>query len=178
MQRRSFITALAVLVHALIAVTVAIPGVRFLVAPLRSRRRRTEFVRVAALKDIAADHPTRVVVRADRADAYTRYPPGPIGAVWLRRADSDNADANVQCLQTICPHLGCAIDYAADRSAFYCPCHASEFAPDGERRYGPSPRDMDALACRLSEPDEQGERWVEVQYKEFRTGTPDQVPLM
>ncbi len=70
----------------------------------------------------------------------------------------------------ICPHLGCAIDYAADRDVFQCPCHASEFDRLGRRVVGPAPRDMDELPCRVTAADESGQRWVEVQYDVFKTG--------
>jgi hypothetical protein len=32
---------------------------------------------------------------------------------------------------------------------------------------------MDELACRVTDPDEDGQRWVEVRYQEFRTGVAD-----
>ena len=80
----------------------------------------------------------------------------------------------VRCFQTSCPHLGCGVDYSADRKAFTCPCHASEFAVDGTPRFGPSPRPMDQLACRVTEPDGQGQRWIEVDYQE---GTDQEVTM-
>ena len=97
----------------------------------------------------------------------------------LVRADqiADDADAtsapSIRCLQTICPHLSCGVDYVVDRGAFSCPCHVSEFDAGGKRLSGPSPRDMDELECRVTPPDEDGRRWVEVRYQEFRCGTPD-----
>jgi Rieske Fe-S protein len=78
----------------------------------------------------------------------------------------------IRCVQAMCPHLGCGIDFVPDRRVFTCPCHASEFDAAGQRRFGPSPRDMDELECRVSPPDERGERWIEVKYVEFRTGIP------
>ncbi|MCH7591991.1 MAG: Rieske 2Fe-2S domain-containing protein, partial [Planctomycetes bacterium] len=154
-----------------------IPGVRYLLDPLRRSRTAFDFLRAAPLAALREGRPVRVIVSADRWDAYTHYPPGPIGSVWLIREQDDGDAPKVRCLQTICPHLGCGIDYVADRNAFVCPCHASEFEPGGRRRFGPSPRDMDELQCRITGPTDSHERWVEVRYAEFQTGKTAKQPL-
>lgn len=197
MQRRSFITAAVSLIQGAIGVVIAIPALRMLLAPLRlpsdrksgyavaersyGRQETGGFTRVIALSAVPNERPVRVTVSAPRFDAYTHYPPGPIGHVWLvREADAEPPDSAAQplgdgraalrCFQTICPHLGCGIDLTPDGTAFLCPCHTSEFDASGHRRFGPSPRDMDELTCRVTDPDERGRRWVEVKYEEFPTG--------
>ncbi len=158
------------LTQAIIAGIVAIPGLRFLTDSLRQREAPREFTRTVPLDALTVGRPTMISIRAPLTDAYVRYPPGPVGTVWLLREESPGAASAVRCWQSICPHLGCGIDYAVDRKAFFCPCHASEFGLDGSTRSGPSPRSMDELAVRITEPDADGKRWVEVQYEEFRTG--------
>ncbi len=207
-QRRTFLKALAALIDGAVALGVAIPGLRFFAGPLRRKRSGRDFSRVTPLDGLPEGRPIRMVVTADRYDAYVHYPPGPIGQVWLIRnaapprscsppseisnlkseisnlkseisnlkseiskgGGPPDGEPCVRCFQTICPHLGCEIDYAADRNAFACPCHASEFDADGRRKFGPAPRDMDKLECRVSPPDENGRRWIEVRYQEFQTG--------
>ena len=173
MHRRTFLKTLGAWLNGLVGLAVGIPGIRFLLDPLRRAPHKRGFIRVGPLASVIAGRPQRVTVLADRWDAYTHHPPGPIGNVWLLRNESDDRDPKIRCLHVICPHLGCAIDYAADRNTFSCPCHASEFDPTGRRRFGPSPRDMDELKCRISDADESGVRWVEVKYQEFQTGMPE-----
>ncbi len=174
MNRRKFLEVLAAAMNAAVGLLVAVPAFRFLTEPLRRKRREERFLRLAPLDSLTPGRPLRALVHADRQDAYMHHPAAPVGAVWLTRA---TPDADVRCLQVICPHLGCGIDYAADRSAFSCPCHASDFDASGRRRSGPSPRDMDQLPCRVTEPDESGLRWIEVQYTEFQTGLAEKRPL-
>ncbi len=38
----------------------------------------------------------------------------------------------------ICPHAGCVVDWQADQSTFVCPCHDSQFGPDGAVLRGPA----------------------------------------
>lgn len=168
--RRTFVRIIATALHGAVGLILAVPALRFLLDPLRRRTASAEFVRIAPVSLLSVDKPVRVVVSAERTDAYVHFPPGPIGSVWLVRDGGSDDIPTVRCLQTICPHLGCGTDYAADRHAFSCPCHASDFDLTGRRSEGPSPRDLDQLPCRVSEPDAQGRRWIEVKYQEFRIG--------
>jgi Rieske Fe-S protein len=94
---------------------------------------------VARLDALAPGSVTRVEVRAAVRDGWMRSPPRRIGAAWLLRSGD-----LVRAWSAVCPHLGCAVDHAGN-GGFVCPCHDSAFGPDGRRRSGPSPRDMDPL---------------------------------
>ncbi len=200
-DRRGFLKRCLALVHGFLGGFVAFAGLRFLLDPLRRTGRPRagqlaggwgrdgRYIRVAPLSALASHRPTglpaagdkggsvRVAVLADRWDAFTHYPPGPIGSVWLLPTVNERGEPTVRCLQTICPHLGCAIDYRSDREIFSCPCHASDFDRTGKRLTGPSPRDMDELNCRITEADGQGRRWIEISYQEFETGAGVKRPL-
>jgi Rieske Fe-S protein len=172
-HRRTVLKMAAGAIQAAAAMLLGVPGFRFLWGGSGRRRGESEFVRAVPFADLADGKPVRVVIAADRWDAYVHYPPGPIGSVWLIRENGARESGRVRCLQTICPHLGCGIDFAASRGLFTCPCHASAFDVSGRVLGGPSARAMDELECRIGEPDEQGRRWVEVRYQEFQTGVAD-----
>jgi Rieske Fe-S protein len=84
----------------------------------------------------------------DRKDAWNVYPDEPIGGIYLRRT---SASEPPQAFSATCPHLGCYVDYEANRGHFHCPCHDSSFEVDGKRilpeppKVCPSARDMDSL---------------------------------
>ena len=165
-------------IQAAISLAVAIPALRYLLHPLRRSRKASKYLRAAPLATLREGHPLRVLIEDDRWDAYIHHPTAPVGSVWLLRDRDEEGQSITRCLQTICPHLGCGIDYAADRQAFICPCHASEFDLTGRQRFGPSPRDMDELVHRVTEADDQGRQWIEVQYEEFRTGLSVKRPIV
>ena len=49
---------------------------------------------------------------------------------------------------SVCPHLGCRYNWAAEQKRFICPCHGSEYGIQGEYLAGPAPRGLDPLPFR------------------------------
>lgn len=52
-------------------------------------------------------------------------------------------------ISAVCTHLGCLVKRQGDGS-FKCPCHGSQFAPDGTVTHGPAPRDLHWLKLSTS----------------------------
>lgn len=151
------------------AVAVAVPVVRALITPISKDtvRGADGFVPVASVDALPVDgtpFQVPVIVQAPR-DAYNVLPPTQVGAVFLRRGPK----GEVVAFSTVCPHLGCGVDYKAAEQTFACPCHESSFALDGAVGAGPSPRPLDKLETRVSN------GTIEVRYRLFKTGTSDKV---
>jgi Rieske Fe-S protein len=156
---------------ALLAAPVA--GLRVWLAPLRRRVAGSagRWVRVTSLAALPENGvPQRFAVRADQANAWTRSPAAPIGAVFLRRTEG----VQVEALNVVCPHAGCLVDYAPDSQSFLCPCHNSTFALDGQVHdpASPSPRGLDPLEAEVREGSE-----VWVRFQNFRAGIKERIPL-
>jgi len=105
----------------------------------------------------------------DRTDAWNLYPQERIGSVYLVVPKGTD---QIKALNTICPHLGCAVDTqktAGGGTKFYCPCHTSSFALDGERNMPcVAPRAMDELKCKQEMVDG---RWnISVVFENFLPG--------
>lgn len=157
-------------------------GLRVVVDPLRRGRgqREANFVRVTTLAGLPDDGvPRKFPVVASRVDAWNTFASVPVGAVYLRRVGADGADGlggadGLEAFNVVCPHAGCFVNLAADRSRFVCPCHKSSFGLDGsvDDPTSPSPRAMDALDVEVRDG---GEVWV--RFQNFRPGTPDKTPV-
>lgn len=52
-------------------------------------------------------------------------------------------------LSAVCPHLGCTVRETGN--GFKCPCHGSEFDPDGILLKGPARRDMNIIPVELNQ---------------------------
>lgn len=151
------------------AVAVGGPAIRAALAPVSMRTVTGvgEFVPVARLDALPADgQPVSapVIVEAPQ-DGWNVLPPTTVGAVFLRRTDG-----KVRAWSSICPHLGCGIDYDKGRKQFACPCHESWFEADGAVSSGPSPRGMDELETEVVD----GQ--VRVKFVKFKIGTSEKVP--
>ena len=59
-------------------------------------------------------------------------------------------DGELFALSAVCPHKGCKVRPQSDGS-FECPCHHSEFAPDGRVLKGPAKTDLPRLAVKLDD---------------------------
>lgn len=168
--RRRFVTGLFAGLAGLVAVAAAVaPGLAVLFDPLRKRKvtQGGSWTRVASLAQIPADGKPRQfkVVEQEPRDKWNLYEPQPVGAVFLMRTSSD---ADPVALSSICPHLGCGVDYDAKKNLIVCPCHNGQFGVDGKQTQDStvSPRDLDPLEVRVDE--QSGD--VLVNYKRFKGG--------
>ncbi len=57
-------------------------------------------------------------------------------------------------LSATCTHLGCTTPYLADQKAFRCPCHGSQFSPEGiNAPGGRAKRPLERCTVRLVDTD-------------------------
>lgn len=132
-------------------------------------------VRIGPLDMLPADgQPRQFAVSVDVADAWSRDRDRRIGSVYLSRSDSADGP-QITAFTATCPHLGCSVDYDAEAGRYQCPCHASAFAKDGRRLFGPSRRGLDPLPVQLVDDGGRLEIWVT--FERFRTGVAERVPL-
>ena len=171
-ERRGFIKFLCAFIGTLISAVPFGAGVWSYFDPLAKRNKGggggDGFVMVTTLDAIAADgSPAKFSVVADKVDAWNRFSNVSIGAVYLRLVDGVP-----KALHTVCPHLGCFVDYRPGNKDFFCPCHNSNFKLDGSLAVGVSPRRMDPLDIQIRNKTE-----VWVKFQNFQPGHSDRVPV-
>ena len=174
MERRSFLKWVIHGLGALFAAVLGLPALAYLLDARHRPARAGQFKTVARLTDLVEDVPHQVVVQETRRDAWTLHPNDMIGRVWLIRRDQETVDA----FTTVCPHLGCPVNFAEKDKLFICPCHGGTFDVNGQRveRPGfvnPAPRGMDRLECRRDPTDP---TLIQVKYQNFLQGQPTAIP--
>jgi len=179
-SRRGFFGKLAtIVIGAIVTVFPFLAGALVVSDPLRRGRGQggAKFLRVAALDAVPADGaPHAYPVIDERQDAWTHYPPEPIGSVFLLRSPGQDG---VRCFNAVCPHAGCLIGYLAQKKYFQCPCHTSAFDLAGTTLTEVSrvsPRDMDSLDCEVRSVDGVAEVWVK--FENFQTGLKEKIPTV
>ena len=90
-------------------------------------------------------------------------------AIWVRRTDA--REHGIIVLSSICPHLGCPVNWHPDQSQFVCPCHGGVFNTDGQHTAGPPPRSLDSLAFQVRG----GHLWV--RWQDFKIGVAERIPV-
>merc|ERR1712032_982085 len=71
-------------------------------------------------------------------------------------------------LNAVCTHLGCVVPWSAANNKFMCPCHGSQYAPDGHVVRGPAPLPLALAHCNTAEDGKiLFSPWTE---EDFRTG--------
>jgi len=170
-DRRSLLKRAIYGLSALVAALLGIPALAYLIDPRNRPVRDSEFKTVARLSDLPIGQPQQVVIRDISRDAWTLHPNDVIGRIWLVR----RGDKEVEAFTTICPHLGCSVNFEEKEKLFLCPCHGGTFNMDGQRvetpgRANPAPRGMDHLDCRIEA------ELVQVKYQNFIQGKEEAIP--
>lgn len=70
-------------------------------------------------------------------------------------------------LNAVCTHLGCVVPWSAPNNKFMCPCHGSQYAPDGHVVRGPAPLPLALAHLNVEDDKILFTPWTE---EDFRTG--------
>ena len=176
MNRRDFYRYGTIVVGNLVGLTLAVPGVAYILSPLLKRQGQDggEFQEVAKLSDLKVGVPVSVPIIEERQDAWVKYPKEPVSSVWLIRQPPCNSKEQVLALSSECPHLGCAVSLGEDGTSFFCPCHTSSFDLCGGPTNKIPPRPMDGLEVKLTT---DSDPKIQVKFQRFRAQSEEKIPL-
>lgn len=143
-SRRDFLANAAVALTVIPGLGIAVGhAVRFLVPPSSVR---TEDVLVGRLAELPKGS-SRVL-----QDVYGN------DLIAVRVGEKE-----VRVFSSICPHLGCAVQWDPQAGNFLCPCHLGRFDTDGQVIAGPPPAPLQSYPSAL---DEAGNIFVTVPVRE------------
>jgi Rieske Fe-S protein len=168
-ERRTFLKWAINGLGLLFAAVLGVPAVIYLIDPLNRKRAKSDYRSTGVrLSSLEVNKPVQAVLRDVRHDAWTLHPNDVIGRVWLVKRDKNTVEA----FTTVCPHLGCSVNFEASVGRFICPCHNGTFDLEGQRVQfkegnNPAPRDMDKLKVRRDPKDSD---MILVEYLNFRQG--------
>ena len=191
--RRSILVHIltAVLSFVIVAVPSTLGGLFFLDPILGKRKAATSgakggevpgkdeagFIRLDVTKDAVPEDgtPLSVTVIDDLVDAWNMFPNVPVGSIWLRKV----GDGPILAFNSVCPHLGCSVDYVRAENHFFCRCHTSAFALDGKKTNVIPPRDMDALdvSMRTNGLEDANGLEIWVKFQNFQRATSDKIVI-
>jgi menaquinol-cytochrome c reductase iron-sulfur subunit len=169
-SRRSFLGCLTSLLLGLLAVLLAAPAVAYFLSPLRRKDAEgagPAYLDAGPLADYPVGQWRLAALEQVHQDGWRKSRAS--RPVWVRR--EAQGQPGVTVLSALCPHLGCPINFLADRTQFECRCHGGRFDADGRRVSGPPPRGLDPLEVEVRG----GRLWV--RWQEFKIGVAERVPV-
>jgi Rieske Fe-S protein len=160
-SRRKFLTLVPFGILAGMAGVMAAAAFRFL-RPAAAAQREARWLDVAPVSQLKGDKPMMRTVLAERS------------AGWSLTVEEQQVfvlpTPNHQTLSSMCPHEGCNVVWRDETNNFFCPCHDSSFAANGERVSGPARRGLDPLPTR------EKDGVLQVQYQTFVNNIEERVP--
>lgn len=169
-ERRGFVKFLCIVIGGIVSAVPFGAGIWAYLNPLTREKEGggDGFIKITTLDAIPANGtPAKFSVIADKEDAWNKFKNISVGAIYLLKEGG-----KVKALHTVCPHLGCFIDYRSSKNDFFCPCHNSNFKLDGSIVSGVSPRPMDPLKIEIRNKEE-----VWVKFQNFQPGHDHPIPL-
>jgi len=190
LPRRGILVQFVTAVISIVLVTVpATLGGLFFLDPIMRRRKAAKrgdsvgrkdaegFIRLNVTRDVipADGTPVSFTVTDDLSDAWNQFRDVPVGSIWLRKI----GDGPILVFNSICPHLGCSVDYRRAQNDFFCPCHTSSFSLDGAKTNEVPPRDMDSLevSMRTNGKEDPAGNEIWVRYQKFRGATTEKIAI-
>lgn len=162
-NRRSFFGVLLGIGSAGMGALLAVPVLRYVLYPLTAKSGKSTWTAVGDMAEFSdLSKPILKPLALKQLDGWSEVESSQ--NVYVTK----NPQGKLEVLSSICPHLGCIVDWHKSQDQFFCPCHGSVFNPEGKHVSGPSPRGLDTLPHKIVN----GKLMVKFEY--FRENVPNQ----
>jgi Rieske Fe-S protein len=138
LTRRGLFMKLGILFNGVVATTLAVPIVRFLLSSvtLGNQDAYTAWVPIGHVGEFPEGETRLATFRnpfVTPTDGKTAD-----AACWVRRIEGEQ----FQVFAVNCAHLGCPVRWFPQSGLFMCPCHGGAYYRDGSRASGPPERGL------------------------------------
>jgi Rieske Fe-S protein len=138
LSRRGLFVKIGILCNGVVAVVLAVPIVRYLMASI-TRGRGNGYLSRVSLGPVG-QFPEGETRLATFRNPYVTPTDGKTAdtACWVRRVEGEK----FQVFAVNCMHLGCPVRWFPQSGLFLCPCHGGVYYRDGSRAAGPPERGL------------------------------------
>lgn len=138
MDRREFLKKAIISCSALCIA--ALGAIAAFLYPAKTGQRKQQFVYLMEEDDLPRRGVRMVTfsVRAEEQDVVT-----------VNRVFVVGGDQGVTAFSPVCTHLGCFVNWDANKKTFICPCHGGKFSMSGEVIGGPPPAPLKKLPLHI-----------------------------
>ncbi|MFN2221336.1 MAG: ubiquinol-cytochrome c reductase iron-sulfur subunit [Chloroflexota bacterium] len=145
LDRRDFMKAVTGAIGGLIAATIAIPAVAYIIGPALKRNEAEEWIALGSASKVEIGTPTLFKASVERQTGWILN----VSELTVYVLTEDGRE--YVAMSNTCTHLGCRVRWIADEDRFFCPCHNATFNKSGEVLSGPPPRPLDRYEVKLED---------------------------
>jgi nitrite reductase/ring-hydroxylating ferredoxin subunit len=135
-SRRWLLFKAGIALNAFVGVILAVPIVRYLLAPWRKDASYDSWVSLGSLDTFPIGETRLAYYKNPAADSWDGQTDNV--ACYVRREASDQ----FKVFAINCAHLGCPVRWFPQSQLFMCPCHGGVYYADGSRASGPPERGL------------------------------------
>ena len=139
-SRRQFVQLTTAAVGTIIAAAIGIPAIVYLIDPALKSGKADAWVPLGSLKSFPVGKPTLVSFTRSQINGWEKTVTSH-GVFVVRKSDTETL-----VLSNKCTHLGCQVNWKADKQEYICPCHDAQFDISGKVLGGPPPRPLDGYS--------------------------------
>lgn len=143
-SRRWVLVKIGVAFNALVGIALAIPVVKYLLAPIARDQRNKSWVSLGVVDKFPVGETRLATFTNPSRRPWDGMTDGV--ACWVRRSAVDQFTV----FAINCAHLGCPVRWFPQSQLFMCPCHGGVYYADGSRASGPPERGLFTYDSRIS----------------------------
>jgi len=143
LNRRDFIKATVATIGGLIAASIGIPSIAYLLSPGLKAEEDTDSLDLGRLDKYPVGRPTRFEFTRTKVDGWERTATN-YGLYVYRKNENE-----VRVFSDICTHLACRVTWHPEIEHYVSPCHDGHFDIVGNVLSGPPPRPLDEHITRI-----------------------------
>jgi menaquinol-cytochrome c reductase iron-sulfur subunit len=139
-SRRDFIKLTTAAAGTVIGAAIGLPAIAYLIDPALKAVKADAWIQLGKLESFEIGNPTLVSFTRSKINGWEKTV-NSYGVFVLRKSDTE-----VLVLSNKCTHLGCHVNWKADKQEYICPCHDAQFGINGNVLGGPPPRPLDSYS--------------------------------
>jgi Rieske Fe-S protein len=139
-SRRDFIKLVTFGAGGVIVAGIGIPAIDYLIAPALRSSKADTWVPLGKVESFDVGKPALATFVRSQVNGWEKTATS-YGVFVLKKSDTE-----FFVLSNKCTHLGCHVNWNADKKEYICPCHDAQFDINGKVLGGPPPRPLDVYS--------------------------------
>jgi menaquinol-cytochrome c reductase iron-sulfur subunit len=137
LNRRDFIKLTTAAVGSVIGAVIGLPAIAYMVDPAFKSGGKDAWVPLGKMETFETGKPIPASFTRSTVNGWEKTV-NSYGVFVIKRSETE-----ALVLSNKCTHLGCHVNWNADKGEYICPCHDAQFGANGEVLGGPPPRPLD-----------------------------------